>query len=145
MDRPIMKNKTHREVKDPQISVSRLADYMAASEQGKRTIARSCKYQPIARVVQYNEAMDVLSDFLSSGKRDVGALRTTLERMQARIFDPDQEFDAKLNEHNCDCVARFLEMEPSLAWRGPGSPWPRRGSLPSEQRAAPRSRLSAAD
>jgi uncharacterized protein YqiB (DUF1249 family) len=51
--------KTHTEVKQPQISIPRLADYMAASEQGKRTIAQSCKYRSTVRVTQHNEAKAV--------------------------------------------------------------------------------------
>jgi hypothetical protein len=43
--------KTHTEIKTPQMSVSQLADYMAASEQTKRSIVRGCKYRAIARVV----------------------------------------------------------------------------------------------
>ena len=45
-----MLHKTHTE--EPRISVRMLADYMAASEQGQRTIARNCKYKPTVPVVR---------------------------------------------------------------------------------------------
>jgi hypothetical protein len=35
--------KTHTEIKKPSINVRFLADYMAASEQSKRTVLRGCK------------------------------------------------------------------------------------------------------
>jgi hypothetical protein len=67
--------KTHTEVKNPQISIPRLADYMAASEQGQRTIAQSCKYRSIARVTQHNEAKAVVSNHIVSGSAGAGGLR----------------------------------------------------------------------
>lgn len=60
-------DKTHREVKNPQISGRFLSDYMAASETRQRTIVRDCKYQPIGRVVQHNEAKASIGIFLRSG------------------------------------------------------------------------------
>jgi hypothetical protein len=61
--------KTHVERKNPQISLARLADYMAASEQGRRGIAASCKYQPIARVIQYNYAKAIVANYIRSENR----------------------------------------------------------------------------
>ena len=67
--------KTHTEVKQPQISIPRLADYMAASEQAKRTIAQSCKYRAIARVVQHDEAKAAISSHMLDGSKGVAGLK----------------------------------------------------------------------
>jgi hypothetical protein len=98
--------KTHIERKTPQISLARLADYMAASEQAKRSIATSCKYRPIARVIQYNEAKAIISNYIRNENRKIEDLKQKLEAMKARIFEND--FDADVNEHNCDCISRFI-------------------------------------
>lgn len=103
-----MTTKSHIEKRHPQISVSRLADYMAASEQVKRSIVRSCKYQPIARLVQHDEAKAIIAEFLCSATPDVEFLRARVERMEARFFD--NQFDADVNGHNCDYVKRFMAI-----------------------------------
>ena len=51
---------THRLVKNPQISARHLADYMAATDIRKRSILVGCKYQTLARVVQHNEAKQIV-------------------------------------------------------------------------------------
>jgi len=71
--------KTHVERKSPQISLARLADYMAASEQAKRGIASTCKYQPIARVIQYNDARAIISNYIRSENRQIEDLKHKLE------------------------------------------------------------------
>jgi hypothetical protein len=104
----MMTGKTHIEKPRPQISVSRLADYMAASEQVKRDIIRSCKYQPIARLVQHDEAKAIVASYLCSVTADIGILQQQLEKMEARFFD--NQFDADVNGHNCDYVRRFIAI-----------------------------------
>ena len=98
--------KTHVERKQPQISLARLADYMAASEQAKRGIATTCKYRPIARVIQYNEAKAIISNYIRDENRKVDDLKQKLEAMKARIFEND--FEKDVNEHNCDCISKFI-------------------------------------
>ena len=60
--------KTHRELKDPQVSARYLADFMAASEQLARSIIRRCKYQGTAPVIQHKEARLTVSKFIREGK-----------------------------------------------------------------------------
>jgi hypothetical protein len=88
--------KTHIERKQPQISLARLADYMAASEQAKRGIATTCKYRPIARVIQYNEAKAVISNYVRAENRKIDSVKQKLEAMKSRIFE--NEFDKDVND-----------------------------------------------
>jgi len=100
-----MPDKTHREVKNPQISARYLADFMAASETAKRTIVRKCKYQAIARVVQHNEAKANVAKFLREGKEDVSGLKAEAQRIRDRMADSD--FDRDVYDHNADYIDRF--------------------------------------
>lgn len=100
--------KTHTEKKTPQISLNRLADYMAASEQGKRGILVSCKYQSKARVIQHNDAKALISNYLRSGNNNVEDLKHKLEILKSKICDT--VFDEEQNKFNCDYVARFISV-----------------------------------
>jgi hypothetical protein len=100
--------KTHVERKTPRISLARLADYMAASEQGKRTIAVSCKYQPIARLIQYNDAKAILSNYIRSENRKLDDLKEKLEVLKNKICDG--HFSQEVLDHNVDCVSRFIAL-----------------------------------
>src|SRR4051794_5504240 len=104
--------KTHREVKKPQISGRALADYMDASEQARRTIVRSCKYQPIARVVQHDEAKVAVSKFIRDGKDDVVTLKGKAQELRDRLADSD--FDRDLFDHNADYIERFATVSIKL-------------------------------
>jgi hypothetical protein len=100
--------KTHTEVKQPQISIPRLADYMAASEQGQRSIAQSCKYRSIARVTQHNEAKAVVSNHILNGATGAGGLKERAEQIRNKIADDD--FEEDLNEHNADYIDQFAKV-----------------------------------
>jgi hypothetical protein len=104
--------KTHREVKHPQISIRYLADYMAASEQARRTIIRGCKYQPIARVVQHDEAKLAVSKFIRSGLTDIATLQSEAQRLRDRMAD--SEFDRDVLDHNVDYIERFAQVSSKL-------------------------------
>lgn len=104
--------KTHSVVKNPQISIPRLADYMAASEQAKRTIAQSCKYRAIARVVQHDEAKAAISSHMLDGTKDISALKNRAEAIRNKLADDD--FEADVNDHNADYIDRFCEVIAAL-------------------------------
>lgn len=104
----MLHKKTHREVKNPQISARYLADYMAASERAGRTIVRNCKYQPIARVVQHDEAKIVVAKFIREGSHDPHDLLQRAQHIRNRIADSD--FERDLYDHNADYIARFAEV-----------------------------------
>jgi hypothetical protein len=104
--------KTHREVKHPQISIRYLADYMSASEQARRTIIRGCKYQPIARVVQHDEAKLAVSKFIRSGLTDIATLQSEAQRLRDRMAD--SEFDRDVLDHNIDYIERFAQVSSKL-------------------------------
>jgi hypothetical protein len=104
--------KTHREVNHPQITVRYLADYMASSEQARRTIVRGCKYQPIARLVQHDEAKQAVAKFIRSSMSDMVSLQAAAQRLRDRMADSD--FDRDLFDHNADYIDRFAIVGPKL-------------------------------
>ena len=104
--------KTHREVKQPQISVRYLADYMASSEQVRRTIVRGCKYQPIARLVQHDEAKQAVAKFIRSNMSDVVSLQAGAQRLRGRMANSD--FDRDVLDHNADYIDRSAIVGPKL-------------------------------
>jgi hypothetical protein len=109
----MLQQKTHREVKSPQVSARHLADYMAASERAKRTIVRGCKYQPTARVVQHDEAKTAVSGFLLKPGANIGALTTRAQQLRDRLSD--DIFERDLFDHNADYLDRFAKIFPALA------------------------------
>lgn len=119
--------KTHRLVNDPKISARYLADYMAASDIKKRSIISACKYQPIARVIQHNEAKQTISKFLRSENPNVEQLIVTADKIRGRMADSN--FDRDLLDHNADYIERFANMVdelslPSAEILPPGKPQP---------------------
>jgi hypothetical protein len=100
--------KTHRMVNEPKISARYLADFMAASERGRRTIVRGCKYQPIARLVQHDEAKATVSKFLRDGDGNTATLTDKAQGLRNRMADSD--FDRDLLDHNADYIDRFAEI-----------------------------------
>jgi hypothetical protein len=107
--------KTHVERKQPQISLARLADYMAASEQGKRSIAVSCKYQPIARLIQYNDAKSIISNYIRSENRKIEDLKEKLAVLKNKICDDD--FSKEVLGHNCDCIEKFISLHENFDFK----------------------------
>jgi hypothetical protein len=105
----MQEQKTHREVKSPRISLRYLADYMFASDVARRTILRNCKYQPIARVVQHDEAKLAVGRFIRSGRADVGALKAEAQKLRERMADSD--FDRDVLDHNADYIERFAKVQ----------------------------------
>jgi hypothetical protein len=99
-------------VNEPKISARYLADFMAASERGRRTIVRGCKYQPIARIVQHDEAKATVSKFLRDGDSNTATLTEKAQSLRNRMADT--EFDRDLLDHNADYIDRFAEVFPDL-------------------------------
>lgn len=108
-----MEKKTHTVAKEPRLSISRLADYMAASEQGKRTIAQSCKYRPIARIVQHDEAKTIISNYLLKRKDNPDFLKEKATQIRHRMSDDD--FEEELNQHNADYLNAFADVVEALS------------------------------
>ncbi|TPM03637.1 hypothetical protein FJ960_14220 [Mesorhizobium sp. B2-3-11] len=100
--------KTHRLVKTPQISARYLADYMAASEIGKRNILTASKYQAIARVVQHDEAKQTISKFFRSENPAIDHLTVAAKKLRDRMADSD--FDRDVFDHNADYLDRFAKV-----------------------------------
>jgi len=105
-------DRTHSLREMPGMSASKLADYMAASEQARRSILRQCKYRPIARVVQHQAAKESIAEFLSSEDSHPGVLEGRMEILRNGLHG--SEFDSEVAEHNADYIERFLEMKPAL-------------------------------
>jgi hypothetical protein len=101
-------DKTHREVREPEISVRHLADYMAASERKRRTIIEACKYRRIARVHQHKEAPMVIAHALRHGIATPQELKDRAAVIRSKIATDD--FDAFTNETNADYVEAFSKV-----------------------------------
>lgn len=107
--------KTHDYRPNRGMSANRLADYMAASEQAKRSILKGCKYRPRARVIQHSDAKESISEWVSSGDADEEALQTRMEILRNGL--QGSEFDNEVAEHNADYIERFLAVKPGLPAR----------------------------
>jgi hypothetical protein len=104
--------KTHTEISKPRMSVARLADYMAASEQSKRSIVQSCKYRSTARVIQHDEAKVVAANYLHKGVDDLPGLLARAEFVRNKLTDND--FDAEVNDFNASYIERFAAIVASV-------------------------------
>jgi hypothetical protein len=107
-----MPDETHREIKKPQISARYLADYMAATQTAGRTIIRGCKYQPIARVVQHDEAKAAVGKAIRDGDGPE-VLAAKSQALRDRLADSD--FDRDVYDHNADYIDRFASVQKTLA------------------------------
>ncbi|RVT80204.1 hypothetical protein EM858_04200 [Agrobacterium sp. CNPSo 2736] len=100
--------KTHRLVKQPQISARYLADYMGASDVARRSILTGCKFQSIARVVQHNDAKLQVSRYLRGDIATVDLLRAEADNLRSRMADDD--FGRDVLDHNADYIDRFVKV-----------------------------------
>lgn len=94
--------KTHRLVKTPKMSARYLADYMAATERGRRRIVRDCKYRPIARIIQHDRAKNAVSKFILEGQMDCGKLTQAAAKLRNMMADTD--FDRDVFDNNADYI-----------------------------------------
>lgn len=113
--------KTHRLHEKPSMSVRFLADYMAASDQARRTILRGCKYRTIARLVQHDDAKLAVATFMLGGTNDPGALTAEADYIRNKLADSD--FDRDSNDINADYVARFAEVVADVEPLPGGAEW----------------------
>ena len=100
--------KTHRLIEKPQMSVRFLADYMAASDQTRRTVLRGCKYRAIARLVQHDDAKLTVSKYILGGTGDPQLLVSEADYIRNKLADDD--FDRDCNDINADYVTRFASV-----------------------------------
>ena len=105
--------KTHREVKNPEISARYLADYMASSQKAGRSLIRNCRYKSIARVIQHNSAKAAVSRFLRGAQGSLAKLAGTAETLRNRMADSN--FERDLLDHNADYIERFAKVSPNVA------------------------------
>lgn len=103
-----MTDKTHVEVKQPEIDARHLADYMAGSERKKRAILIGCKYRPIAKLLQHKEARIVVASALRHGEKNPKNLKDKADAVRAKLATDD--FDALTNEANADYIQRFSQV-----------------------------------
>lgn len=107
--------KTHNVRQQAGMSANRLSDYMAASEQARRSILRSCKYMPRARVIQHQDAKESIVHHLSSADFGTDQMQARVEILRNGLHGSD--FDNEVAEHNADYIERFLEKRPALPAR----------------------------
>lgn len=99
---------THRVVESPKVHGRYLSDYMNASERAKRTIIRTCKYPPIARLLQHHIAKSFITNFLKNDDRQKGDLSDEAERLRNMMADSD--FDRQLFDNNADFLDAYAEV-----------------------------------
>ncbi len=104
--------KTHRLVSKPQVSARYLADFMAATRQGERSIIRGCKYRPIARLIQHRVAKNIIGTYLRLGKEHLEELIEQAHGLRDRMASDD--FDRELLDNNADYVERFAHVASGL-------------------------------
>lgn len=102
------KKTTHSEIKEPRISVQALAEYMAASERGKRTIAQSCRFRAKMRLIQYNEGKLAVAQFVRKGDGNIETLKNKADQIANKLAEED--YEVSVNEHNADLVRSFADV-----------------------------------
>jgi len=107
-----MGQSTHRHVPDPRMAVRYLADYMAVSDQKRRTILRDCKYPRIARVVQHDDAKETVGEFIRGGCANVSLLLHRAEALKQQLAS--DEFERDVLDHNADYLKRFAAVYKSV-------------------------------
>lgn len=108
------KPKTHRLVKKPSIAGRYLAEYMAASEQRRRTIIRDCKYRAIARILQHDEAKAAVSKFIRDADDESDYLVKRAQELRDHYALSDFERDTL--DVNADYIERFNEVCDKIDW-----------------------------
>ncbi|MBP2230793.1 hypothetical protein J2847_004102 [Azospirillum agricola] len=104
----MLKPKTHREMANPQITARFLADYMAASETARRTIIRGCKYRPIARLIQHDEAKATITNFILDETINLSNILERAHQIRNKIAESD--FERELFQHNADYIETFASV-----------------------------------
>lgn len=99
--------KTHTLRSSPGMSVRMLADYMACSEQARRSFLTKCKYQPKAPVIQHKDAQESISDRLSRVGATDADVEARIETLRSGL--QGSQFDCEVAENNADYLSRFLE------------------------------------
>ncbi len=104
--------KTHTLVKNPTLNVRYLADYMAASEQAKRSVLRNCKYRSTAKMIQHIEAKAIITNYLKDGNKNPTFLKEKAAKILGKLAA--DQFDEDTNKHNSAYVLRFSDVADSL-------------------------------
>lgn len=104
--------KTHILRQNPGMSLRMLADYMAASEQAKRSILTKCKFAPKAAVIQHRDAQESISDRLSRLDATDEDVENRIETLRSGL--QATPFEIEVAEHNADYLEHFLENRISL-------------------------------
>lgn len=108
--------KTHRLVASPEITLPKLAEYMAASDQARRTILRNCKYASIARYMQHKIAKKTLASHIEEGNPLPGDLSDKAEQIRHMLADTD--FEQQTFDQNADYVDAFGKASHSFDLSG---------------------------
>ncbi len=89
-----------------------LADFMAATSTTQRSIVRSCKFPPIARLVQHKEAKLFIAKFIRSENPDTTELTEKAQELRNRLAD--NQFDRDLYDHNADYLDRYASVHAAV-------------------------------
>lgn len=106
--------KTHRLVNKPSISARFLADYMAASEQRRRSIISGCKFRPIARIVQHDKAKAAVSKSICDANDESTYLSDRAKELRDHFALDD--FERHTLDVNADYIERFAVVCAKIDW-----------------------------
>lgn len=101
--------KTHDEVKKPQMDIRHLADYMAAQgrERARRTIVQKCRYRKRAQAYNHQEAKRALrAYFRTGGGADLTALTDQSQALREKLTDGP--YERNLADYNADYLDAFV-------------------------------------
>jgi len=86
----------------------KLAEYMAASDQARRTIVKNCKFVPLARFMQHKIAQKTIADHIEDGNPLPGDLVEKAEQIRNMLADTD--FEQTTFDQNADYVQSFADV-----------------------------------
>lgn len=102
--------RTHDEVKKPQIDLRHLADYMAAQgrERARRAILQKCRYRKRAQTYNHQEAKRAIREYFSEGAgEDMSSLAERAQFLRDKLTDGS--FERNLADYNADFIEAFME------------------------------------
>jgi len=100
--------KTHSVTRKPRIALNQLAEYMIASDVTRQRILTTCRFRPIARIVQYNDGRSMVAFHIASGSASINDLQIKLDKLARKPVSSG--FEAQQLELNCALIAKYIAL-----------------------------------
>ena len=97
----------HAPIKNPRISVNKLAEYIEANANRRKVIVQDCKLPKSFKVARYTEARKALVLFLKT--RDHSVLERTITEITAKV--PSSDFWKDDYANSIECLKTFLSFD----------------------------------